>query len=64
MHFMNINKFSDFMKVTNSIRKYHTKIEHFYKHILFSIIYLLQVQKSNPNKYSEQEINMRFFCTS
>jgi hypothetical protein len=61
---MNLNKFYDFKKVLNNIRKYHTKIEHFYKHILFSIIYLLQVQKSNPNKYSEQEINMRFFCTS
>jgi hypothetical protein len=36
-------------------------IEHFYKHILFSTIYLLQEQKLNPSKYSEQEINMSNF---
>jgi hypothetical protein len=59
---MNLNKFYDFKKVLNNIRKYHTKIEHFYKHILFSIIYLPQMQKLNPNKYYEQEINMIIFC--
>jgi hypothetical protein len=55
---MNLNKFYDFIQVLNSIRKYHTTIEYFYKHILFSTIYLLQEQQLNPNKYSEQEINM------
>jgi hypothetical protein len=49
------------MKVLNSITKYPTKIEHFYKYILFSIIYLLLMQKLNPNKYCEQEINMTIF---
>jgi hypothetical protein len=38
---MDLNKFSDLMHVLNSIRKYPTKIEYFYKHILFSMIYLL-----------------------
>jgi hypothetical protein len=61
MHFLNLNNLYDFMQVLNSIRKYHTMIEHFYKHILFSTIYLLQEQKLNPNKYSEQEINMSNF---
>jgi hypothetical protein len=49
------------MKVLNNIRKYHTEIEHFYKHILFSITYLLQVRKLNPNKYSKEEISMSNF---
>jgi hypothetical protein len=61
MHFLNLNNLYDFMQVLNSIRKYHTMIKHFYKHILFSTIYLLQEQKLNPNKYSEQEINISNF---
>jgi hypothetical protein len=35
--------------------------EHFSKHILFTIIYLLQEQRLNPKNYSEQEINMGNF---
>jgi hypothetical protein len=44
---MNLNMLYEFNQVQNSIRKYHTKIEHFYKHNLFSTIYLLQEQKLN-----------------
>jgi hypothetical protein len=39
---MNLNKFSDFMEILNSIRKHPSKNEYFTKHILFSTIYLLQ----------------------
>jgi hypothetical protein len=47
MQFTNLNMLSEFNQVLNSIRKCHTKIEHFYKNILFSTIYLLQEQKLN-----------------
>jgi hypothetical protein len=61
MRLVRLTWFSHFMRVLNSIRKYHTNIEHFHKRILFSTIYLLQEQKLNPNKYSEKEINLRNF---
>jgi hypothetical protein len=40
------------MQVLNSIRK-HTNNEYFYRHILFTKIYLLQEQKLNPRNYSK-----------
>jgi hypothetical protein len=49
---------SDFMQVLYNAMKLPTKNEYFPKHILFSIFYLMQEQKLNPNKYSEQDINM------
>jgi hypothetical protein len=52
MHFKNLNNFSDFMQVLNSIKEHSTKNEYFLKHIQFTTIYLLQEQKLNPNKYS------------
>jgi hypothetical protein len=58
---MSLNKLFEFMQVLNSTMKCHTKIEHFYKHILFVTIYLLQKQNLNPNKYYEQETNMSNF---
>jgi hypothetical protein len=58
---MNLNMLSDFMQVLNSIRKHLTKNKYFPMYILFTIIYLLQKQKLNPNKYSEQEISMSNF---
>jgi isopentenyldiphosphate isomerase len=61
MHFINLIILSDFMQILNSINKHYTKNKHFHKHNICSIIYLLQEQKLNPNKYSEQEINMRNF---
>jgi hypothetical protein len=51
----------DFMQVLHITRKYYTKNEYFHKHILFTIIYLLQEQKLNHINYSEQEINMDNF---
>jgi hypothetical protein len=51
----------EFMQVLDIKMKHSTKNEHFTKHTLFSIIYLLQKQKLNPNKYSKQEINMGNF---
>jgi hypothetical protein len=41
---MSIDKFSDFIKVLNSISKHSTKNEYFPMHILFPTIYLLQKQ--------------------
>jgi hypothetical protein len=58
---MSLSILFDFMQGLNSIRKHPTKIEYFSKHILFTTIYLLKKQKLNPNKYSEQEINMSNF---
>jgi hypothetical protein len=49
------------MQVLHITRKYYTKNEYFHKHILFTIIYLLQEQKLNHINYSEQEINMDNF---
>jgi hypothetical protein len=54
--------FSDFMQVLNSIRKQTTKNEYFSRHIIFTIIYLLQEQKLNPTIYSEQHLNMNNFA--
>jgi hypothetical protein len=55
---MSLNKSYDFMQDLNSIKKHHTKNRCFPKHILLTIIYLLQKQKLNPNQYSGEEINM------
>jgi hypothetical protein len=44
MPFKYLIMLSDIMHVLNSIRKYPTKNEYFLKHILFTIIYLLQKQ--------------------
>jgi hypothetical protein len=41
MHYMSINKLSDFMQVLDSARKSYTKKEYFPNHILFTTIYLL-----------------------
>jgi hypothetical protein len=58
---MNLNMFSDFIQVLNSISNHPTKNEYSSKHILVSTIYLLQEQKLNPRNYFEQEINMSNF---
>jgi hypothetical protein len=59
---MYLNMLSNFMKVLNIKRKHPTKNEYFHKHIAFTIIYLLQEQKIKHRNYSEQEINVNFFC--
>jgi hypothetical protein len=58
---MDLNILSKFMQVLNIERKHYTKNEYFPKHILLTIIYLMQEQKLNHNKYSVQEINMSNF---
>jgi hypothetical protein len=58
---MSLNMLSYFMQVLNSTRKHYTKNDYFPMHIMFTRIYLLQEEKLNPNKYSEQEINMSNF---
>jgi hypothetical protein len=58
---MNLNMFSDFIQVLNSISNHPTKNEYSSKHILVSTNYLLQEQKLNPRNYFEQEINMSNF---
>jgi hypothetical protein len=57
---MHLIMFSDFMQVLHSIRNQTTKNENF-RHIIFTIIYLLQEQKLNPRNYSNQELNMGNF---
>jgi hypothetical protein len=51
----------DFMQILNIKRRLSTEDEHFSKHILFTMIYLLQKQKLKYNNYPEQQINMRHF---
>jgi hypothetical protein len=58
---MKLTMLYDFLLVLLSKRKKPTKNDYFTKHIIFTIIYLLQEQELNPNKYSEQEINMNIF---
>jgi hypothetical protein len=58
---MNLSRVYDVILVLNINRKHSTMNKHFSKHIQFTIIYLLQTQKLNYNKYSEQEINMSNF---
>jgi hypothetical protein len=58
---MSITRVYDFLQVLAIKRNYSTKNEYFTMHILFNIIYLLQKQRLNPNKYFEPEINMSNF---
>jgi hypothetical protein len=58
---MHLIIFSNFMKVLHSIRNQTTKNENFSRHIIFTIIYLLQEHKLNPKNYSKQELNMGNF---
>jgi hypothetical protein len=62
MRLMHLIMFYDFIQVLNSIKKHPTKNEYFSRHIIFTIIYLLQEQKLNPRIYSEQELNMSNFA--
>jgi hypothetical protein len=43
------------------MRKLYTNNYYFSKHILFTMIYLLQEQNLNPRNYSEQEIILIIF---
>jgi hypothetical protein len=61
---MNLKMFFDFIQALIIKQKHSTKNEHFSKHIPFTTIYLLQKQKWNHNKESEQEINMKCFPKS
>jgi hypothetical protein len=58
---MNLAILYDFMQVLNSIRKQPTKNDYFTKHIIFTIIYLLQDQKLNHENYSRQKRNTSNF---
>jgi hypothetical protein len=58
MRLTRLTWFYDFIQILHSIRKHTTKKEYFSKHILFSIISLLQEQKLNPRNYSKPEIVM------
>jgi hypothetical protein len=52
---------SDFMRALNSIRKHYTNNEYFYRHILFTMIYLLHEKKLSPRNYSKHKIIMSNF---
>jgi hypothetical protein len=52
---------SNFIQVLNRIRKHYTDNKYFYRHIIFTMIYLLQEQKLNPRNYYKQEIIMSNF---
>jgi hypothetical protein len=41
MHVLSLNKLWDFIHVIYSMWEHYTKVEYFYKHILFITIYLL-----------------------
>jgi hypothetical protein len=61
MHYMSLNKFSDFILVVNSTRKHSTKNEYFPMPILFTTIYLMPEQKLNYINDSGYDINMGNF---
>jgi hypothetical protein len=50
---MCLNKLHDFIQVAYSPWKLYTNNYYFPKHILFTMIYLLQEQNLNPTNYSE-----------
>jgi hypothetical protein len=52
---MRLNKLYGFIHVSYSMRKLYTNNYYFPKHILFTMIYLLQEQNLNPRNYSYQE---------
>jgi hypothetical protein len=58
---MSLNKLHDFKEVEYNMRKLCTNKYYFPKHILFTMIYLLQEQNLNPRNYSEQEIILIIF---
>jgi hypothetical protein len=61
MRFAKLTWFSDFMQVLTIIRKHYTNNEYLPKHIVFTMIYLMQKQKLNPRNYFEQKIIMSNF---
>jgi hypothetical protein len=58
---MRLNKLYAFIHVSYSMRKLYTNNYYFPKHILFTMIYLLQEQNLNPRNYSYQELILNFF---
>jgi hypothetical protein len=52
---------SDFIQLLNSGMEFYTKNHNFTKHILFTIISLLQKQTLNPKNYSKQELIAELF---
>jgi hypothetical protein len=65
MQFMDLNMFYDFIQVLHSKRRLSTKDDHFSKHILFSMIYLLTYQTSIKSYINIQaEIKHELFYTS
>jgi hypothetical protein len=64
MRFKDLTRVYDFLQVLHIKRSHYTKNDYFPMNILFTIIYLLQEQKLNPNKYYEQENKYEKFCTS
>jgi hypothetical protein len=61
MRLVRLTWFYDFMQVLNTKRRHYTNSEYLPKYILFTTICLLQEHKLNPNRYSEQELNMENF---
>jgi hypothetical protein len=57
MRFAKLTWFSDFIQVLTIIRKHYTNNEYFPKHMVFTMIYLMQKWKLNPRNYSEQKNN-------
>jgi hypothetical protein len=61
MHFMNLNKLSNFIQVLNIKRKHYTKNEYFPKHIIFTKIYSLRELKLNHRHDPKHKIIMSNF---
>ncbi len=58
---MHLIMFSDFMQVLHINRMHPTKNEYFSKHMVFTMIYLLQEQKLKPRNYFNQELITELF---
>jgi hypothetical protein len=56
MHDVSLSQLYDFIQVAYSMRKLYTNNYYLSKHILFTMINLLQEQNLNPRNYSEQKI--------
>jgi hypothetical protein len=64
MRFKGLTRVYDFLQVLHIKRSHYTKNDYFPMYILFTIIYLLQEHKLNPNKYYDQENKYEKLCTS
>jgi hypothetical protein len=61
MKCIHLIRFSGFIQVISSVRKFYTKNYYFSMHKLFYTIYLLEEYRLNPNNYSKLELIVAIF---